>query len=55
HLGGFLGVYLGGSLYEMTGSYIVVWWLSIALGIISALINLPISETAVVRPATANA
>jgi len=54
-LGGFLGVYLGGSLYEMTGSYIVVWWLSIALGIISALINLPISETAVVRPATANA
>ena len=54
-LGGFLGVYLGGSLYEMTGSYIVVWWLSIALGIISALINLPISETAVVRPVPANA
>lgn len=50
-LGGFLGVYLGGVLYERTGSYNVVWWLSIALGIFSALINLPIREVAVHRPA----
>lgn len=49
-LGGFLGVYLGGVLYERTGSYNVVWWLSIALGIFSALINLPIREVAVHRP-----
>ena len=49
-LGGFLGVYLGGVLYERTGSYNVVWWLSIALGIFSALINLPIREVAVTRP-----
>lgn len=50
-LGGFLGVYLGGVLYERTGSYNVVWWLSIALGVFSALINLPIREVAVHRPA----
>jgi predicted MFS family arabinose efflux permease len=48
-LGGFLGVWLGGILYEGTGSYILVWWLSIALGIASALINLPIREEPVVR------
>jgi predicted MFS family arabinose efflux permease len=49
-VGGFLGVWLGGILYEQTGSYIVVWWLSIALGIASALINLPIIEKPVERP-----
>lgn len=48
-LGGFLGVWLGGVLYEQTGSYIVVWWLSIALGIASAVINLPIREVPVER------
>ncbi len=54
-VGGFLGVLLGGILYESTGSYMIIWWLSIAFGIISALINLPIRENAVVRmqPATA--
>lgn len=54
-VGGFLGVFLGGILYENTGSYMIIWWLSIAFGIISALINLPIRENAVVRmqPATA--
>ena len=48
-VGGFLGVLLGGVLYEAMGSYIVVWWLSIALGIASALINLPILERPVER------
>ena len=48
-VGGFLGVWLGGVLFERTGSYEVIWWLSIALGVISAIINLPIIEKPVVR------
>ena len=48
-VGGFLGVWLGGVLFERTGSYEVIWWLSIALGIISAVINLPIVEKPVIR------
>jgi predicted MFS family arabinose efflux permease len=43
-VGGFLGVWLGGVLFEATGSYTIVWWLSVALGVASALINLPIEE-----------
>jgi predicted MFS family arabinose efflux permease len=54
-LGGFLGVWLGGLLFERSGSYDVVWWLAIVLGVLSALINLPIVEKPVHRsqPATA--
>ncbi len=52
-VGGFLGVWLGGFLYDKTGSYDVVWWLSVALGIISAIINLPIVESPVGRAAEA--
>lgn len=48
-VGGFLGVWLGGLLYEAFGSYLVVWWLSVLLGIASALINLPIVEKPVER------
>ncbi len=48
-VGGFLGVWLGGELYEIYGNYTLVWWLSIALGIVSALINLPIKERPVER------
>jgi predicted MFS family arabinose efflux permease len=54
-LGGFLGVWLGGVLYERTGSYDIVWWLSVLLGVGSALINLPIRETPVIRPAAVTA
>jgi len=54
-VGGFLGVWLGGVMFERTGSYDVIWWLSILLGLLSAVINLPIKETAVVRPAVAAA
>jgi MFS family permease len=43
-LGGFLGVLLGGFFRATTGSYLPVWLLSIALGLISALLNLPIVE-----------
>ena len=49
-LGGFLGVLLGGVLYEAYGSYDVVWWLAVALGVASAAINLPIVEKRVERP-----
>lgn len=45
-VGGFLGVYLGGILFERTGSYDIVWWLSVGLGVASAVINLPIVEKA---------
>ncbi len=45
-VGAFLGVWLGGILFERTGSYDVVWWLSVALGVASAIINLPIIERA---------
>jgi predicted MFS family arabinose efflux permease len=49
-LGGFLGVWLGGVLYEAFGSYDPIWWGSIALGIVSALLNMPIVEKPVLRP-----
>jgi MFS family permease len=49
-VGGFLGVWLGGILYEASGSYSIVWWLSVVLGLASALINLPIEERPVERP-----
>nr|WP_047576364.1 MFS transporter [Methylobacterium sp. ZNC0032] len=49
-VGGFLGVWLGGVLYESMGNYQFVWWLSVALGVASALINLPIVERPVSRP-----
>jgi MFS family permease len=54
-VGGFLGVWLGGLLYERTGSYDAIWWLFILLGILSALINLPIKEVPVERQAAAAA
>jgi MFS family permease len=49
-VGGFLGVWLGGVLYEAYGTYTPVWWLSVALGLASAAINLPIEERPVHRP-----
>jgi MFS family permease len=48
-VGGFLGVWLGGLLYEINGNYSAVWWLSVLLGLASALINLPIKEQPVDR------
>ena len=52
-IGSFLGAWLGGRLYDTTGSYDVVWWLSIALGVVAGLINLPVDERAIKRPAAA--
>jgi len=54
-IGSFLGVWLGGKLYDVTGSYDVVWWIAVALGVFAALVNLPVRETAIVRPAAAAA
>jgi MFS family permease len=49
-VGGFLGVLLGGIVFEKFGSYTPIWWLSVLFGVLSALINLPIVEAPVVRP-----
>ena len=55
-VGSFLGVWLGGRLYDATGNYDLVWWIAVALGVFAALINLPVRETAIVRgPAAAPA
>ena len=49
-VGGFLGVWLGGVVFEQFGSYTPIWWLSVLFGLLSALINLPIVEAPVARP-----
>jgi predicted MFS family arabinose efflux permease len=52
-VGSFMGVWLGGKLYDSTGSYDIVWWIAVGLGGLAALVNLPVRETAIVRlPAT---
>lgn len=43
-VGSFLGVYLGGIVYQRTGSYELVWWLAVGLSLFAAVINLPIRE-----------
>ena len=54
-VGGFLGAWAGGLLYERTGSYDIVWWLAVLFGVLSAVINLPIEEKPVLRAAPAAA
>jgi len=49
-LGSFLGAWLGGKLYESTGSYDIVWWIAVALGVFAAAVNWPVRETPIVRP-----
>jgi len=53
-VGAFLGVWLGGYFFDVTGSYDVVWWGSVALGLAAAAIHWPIREGAVVRLAPAS-
>lgn len=48
-IGSFMGVWLGGVLYDRTGSYDIVWQIAIALGVFAALINLPVKESAIDR------
>jgi MFS family permease len=50
-VGGFLGVWLGGLVFDRYGSYSPVWWLAILFGVLSALINMPIVEKPVPRVA----
>ena len=49
-IGSFLGVYLGGYLYDQVGNYNIVWFIAIALGIFAGAVNLPIKESALIRP-----
>ena len=49
-LGSFVGVYLGGVLYDAYGSYTTVWWIGIAVGIFSSLIHLPVKEEPRLKP-----
>jgi len=49
-VGSFMGVWLGGKLYDVTGSYTIVWWLAVALSVMATLANLPVRETAIARP-----
>lgn len=43
-LGSFLGVWLGGKLYDVTGNYTLVWWIGVGVGLFSAIVHLPIRE-----------
>ena len=49
-IGSFLGVWMGGYLYDHFGSYDPVWWLGVALGIFAAIVHWPIVEKPVQRP-----
>ena len=48
-IGSFMGVWLGGFLYDRTGSYDIVWYIAIALGVLAALVNLPVREAPIPR------
>jgi len=52
-LGSFLGVWLGGWIYDLTGSYDPMWWAGVALGVVAALVHLPIDERPLPRLAAA--
>jgi predicted MFS family arabinose efflux permease len=49
-VGSFLGIWMAGYLFDTTGSYTVMWILAIAMGVVSALLNLPIDEREIARP-----
>lgn len=50
-IGSFLGVWLGGKLYDANGNYNLVWWIAIALGLLAAAVNLQVNESPLVRTA----
>jgi MFS family permease len=54
-VGSFIGVWLGGKLFDATGSYDLVWWIAVALGVFAGLVNLPVRETPIPRTAAAAA
>jgi MFS family permease len=51
-IGSFIGVWLGGRMYDITGDYTLVWWIGVGVGAFSALVHLPVRER---RPALAAA
>lgn len=53
-VGSFIGVWLGGALYDLTGSYDGMWWAGVVLGLLAALLHLPINERPVARLAIAS-
>jgi predicted MFS family arabinose efflux permease len=54
-IGSFLGVWMGGYLYDVYGSFDIVWWLGVALGIFAAIVHWPIREAPAPQPALAPA
>ncbi|MYB77104.1 MAG: MFS transporter [Chloroflexi bacterium] len=54
-VGSFLGVWLGGLLYDQTGSYDAMWWAGVGFGIFAALVHLPINDTPLARLRVAQA
>lgn len=52
-LGSFLGVWLGGRMYDLYGSYTQVWWIGVAVGAFSAIVHLPIRERPMAQPTAA--
>ncbi len=52
-LGSFLGVWLGGELYDIYGDYTAVWWVGVAVGALSAVVHLPVKETPLAQRAAA--
>lgn len=49
-IGGFLGVWLGGRMYDLTGDYTAVWWFGVGIGAFSAIVHLPIREKRTTPP-----
>lgn len=47
-IGGFLGVWLGGKMFDITGDYTLVWWIGVGVGAFSAIVHLPVRERAMV-------
>lgn len=52
-IGSFIGVWVGGYAYQVTGSYTIMWWAGIALAVVAAVLCLPIKEQPLAQPATA--
>jgi len=48
-VGSFLGVWMGGLLYDATGGYDLVWWIAVALGVFAALANVPVRDAPIAR------
>jgi predicted MFS family arabinose efflux permease len=52
-IGSFIGVWMGGYVYQTTGSYTIVWWAGIVLAVVAAVLCLPIKEQARAVPVPA--